>query len=121
MAGHQRAWLGRIGASLGIALCVGLLAYLVTRGVTGALLFVQQQQLLREVVGVIQGGLEGPPSGDLRAVRLRIQELDARNARLSFGVGFLAAAVAVVGSYLWLERRAELEQPPVDPQASQGR
>lgn len=107
-----RAWLSRVGASLLVALVFGLLTYLLVRGATGVLLFVQQQQFLREVAGAFQGGIEGLPAGDLRAVRLRVQELDARNERLSLIAGFVVAALSASASYLWLERRAAIDEAP---------
>lgn len=103
-------WLRRVGASLLAALVAGLLVYLVMRGATGIWLFVRQQQLLREVLGTVQGGLDAPPNGDLRALRRELQALDAQNDFVSAVAGFAAAAVAAPASYLWLERRAVLQK-----------
>jgi hypothetical protein len=100
-----RAWLARVALSLGIALGVGALAYLVTRAITGAALFVRHQQLLREAASAMRGGVEGLASGDLRAVRLLLQQSDEWNQLLSLAVGFAVAGLAAVSSYLWLERR----------------
>jgi len=105
-----RGWLARIGISLVIALLCGGLAYLLARAITGVALFVRQQQLLREVASAFQGGVEGLAGGNLRAVRLLVQQVDARNEQLSLLIGFGAAALAVVTSYLWLERRAAQAQ-----------
>jgi hypothetical protein len=102
-----RGWLARIGISLAVALLCGGLAYLVARAIGGVALFVRQQQLLREVASVFQGGVEGLANSDLRAIRLLVRQIDARNEQLSLLIGFGAAALAVVASYLWLERRAE--------------
>lgn len=102
----HRPWLGRIALSLGIALLAGALAYLVARAITGAVLLVRQRQFLDEVAGAFSGGIENLPSGDLRAARKLVQQLDAQNELLSLLIGFAVAAVVVVASYLWLERRA---------------
>ena len=101
-----RGWLARIGISLTIALLCGGLAYLIARAITGVVLFVRQQQLLHEIVSAFQGGVEGLAGGNLRAIRLLVQQIDARNEQLSLLIGFGAAMLAVVASYLWLERRA---------------
>jgi cytochrome c-type biogenesis protein CcmH/NrfG len=99
-----RAWLTRVALSLAIALAAGALAYLIARAITSVALLVRQQQLLREVTGALRGGIEGLAGGDLRAVRLLLQQIDARNEQLSLVIGFVVAAVAAVVSYLWLER-----------------
>lgn len=101
----DRTWLRQLGLSLALALAAGVVAYLVARGVLGIGLFVQQQRLLGEVVGVVQSGLEAPPSGDLRAVRVQIQSLAERNEQISVAVGFVAAAIGAVGGYFWQEQR----------------
>jgi hypothetical protein len=104
---HQnRAWLGRIALSLGFAVGAGALAYLVARAITSAVLFVRQRQFLGEVASALSGGIENLPSGDLRAARKLVQQLDAQYDLLSLLIAFAVAAVAVVASYLWLERRA---------------
>src|SRR5262245_19009889 len=99
---ETRGWLARIGIRLVTGLLCGGLASLIARGIGGVALFVQQQQLLREVASAFQGGVEGLAGGNLRAVR----QLDARNEQVSLAIGFGAGALAVVASYLWLERRA---------------
>jgi hypothetical protein len=103
---EQRAWLLRVAISLAIALAAGIMVYLVTRAITSVVLFVRHQQLLAELGSALRGGVEGLAAGDLRAARLAVQQLDAQNEQLSLVTGFVAAAVAVVTSYLWLERRA---------------
>ncbi|GAB4214622.1 MAG: hypothetical protein OHK0022_53430 [Roseiflexaceae bacterium] len=108
----DQPWLRRIALSLLAALVCGALAFLVARGIGGALLFAQQQQVLVEVVGAAQGGLETPPSGDLRALRKRLQEQDAQYEQISLFVGFAAAGLAAAGCYLWLELRDAKNQEP---------
>lgn len=100
------SWLRRILISLTLALVVGALVYLVVRGATGAWLFFQQQQLLRDVISAVQSGLDAPPSADLRAIRREIAALDERNTWLSLSAAAVAAAVAAAGGYIWLEQRA---------------
>lgn len=100
------AWLRRVGLALAAALGAGALAFLVARGVGAVVLFVQHQQLLREVAGVVGGGIEGLAGADLRAVRLQLQLLDAEYERLSLLLGTAAAAAAAVATYVRLERRA---------------
>ncbi len=101
----HRPWFGRIALSLGLALVAGALAYLVARAITGAVLL-YQQQFLGEITSAFSGGIENLPSGDLRAARKLVQQLDAQNELLSLLIGFGVAAIAIVASYLWLERRA---------------
>ena len=100
-------WLGRVALSLAIALLAGALAYLVARAAGNVLLFVRQQELLREVAGALQGGVEGLGASNLREVRLRLQALDARNEQISLLIGLAAAGLGAVVSYLWLERKVE--------------
>lgn len=102
----RRAWLTRIALSLAAAAAAGALAYLVARAVTSVLLFVRQQQFLREVAGALRDGITGLPGGNLHAVRLLVQQLDAQNEQLSLLIGFAVAALAAVASYVWLEWRA---------------
>jgi hypothetical protein len=103
------SWLLRIALSLALALLAGALAFLVARAAGNVLLFLRQQELLREVVGALQGGVAGLGASNLREVRQRLQELDARNEQISLLIGLAAAAVGAVASYVWLERRAEGE------------
>jgi hypothetical protein len=102
-----RGWLTRIVISLAIMVLAGALAFLVARAIGAVLLFAQQQELLREAAGAFQGGILGLAEGNLRAVRLRVQQLDANNQQLSLLIGFVVAALAAVASYLWMERRTE--------------
>jgi hypothetical protein len=100
-----RGWLSRVAFSLASALLAGALAFLLARAVTSVLLFAQQQQFLREAAGALRGGIAGLADSNLRDVRLRVQQLDAYNQQLSLLIGFAVAAVVVVASYIWLERR----------------
>ncbi|MBC8161141.1 MAG: hypothetical protein H7Z42_07965 [Roseiflexaceae bacterium] len=102
----DRAWLRRVGISLALALIVGALVYLVARGASGAWLLFQQQQLLRDVLGTLQSGLEAPPAADLRAISREVAALDARNTQASLLLAALAAAVAAAASFVWQERAA---------------
>jgi hypothetical protein len=105
-----RGWLARIALSLAFALLAGALAFLVARAIGGVVLFVQQQELLRQASSALQGGIPGLAEGNLHEARLHIQQLDAQNARLSLLIGFVAAALAAVASYLWMERRPRNEE-----------
>lgn len=107
-----RAWASRIALSIAVALAAGALAFLVARAVTSVLLFVQEQQFLSEVASTLRGGLDELPNGNLHEIRQRVQALDARYLRLSLAVGFAVSGLAVVGTYLWLERRAAVSVPP---------
>jgi hypothetical protein len=106
IAPATRAWLTRIALSLLFATTAGALAYLVARAATSLMLFIRQQQFLSEVAGALRGGVMGLAGGDLRNMRLLVQQLDAQNERLSMLIGFAVAAVVCVASYLWLEWRA---------------
>jgi hypothetical protein len=107
MPQERRAWIARIAISLAGALGVGVLAYLVTRAITSAQLFIQHQQLVREASSALRGGIDGLAGSNLRAVRLLLEQLDAQNRQISLLAGFLAAAIAVAVIYLWLEWRAQ--------------
>jgi hypothetical protein len=109
-----RGWLARIAASLLVALLAGALAFLVARAVTGVALFAQQQELLREASSALRGGILGLAESNLHEVRLRVQQIDARNEQLSLLAGFVAAGLAAVASYLWLERRTGSREPVAD-------
>src|SRR5262245_66252796 len=100
-----RSWLARVVLSLPAALLAGALAYLVARAIGGVALLAQQQELLREAAGALRGGVEGLAGSNLREVRLQVQQIDARYERISLLAGFLAAALAAVARYLWMERR----------------
>jgi hypothetical protein len=106
-----RSWLARVALSLAAALLAGALAYLVARAFGGVALLAQQQELLREAAGALRGGVEGLAGSNLREVRLRVQQIDARYEQLSLVAGFISAAVAAAASYLWLERRTENQEP----------
>jgi len=107
LAPATRDWLIRIALSLVFAATAGALAYLVARAATSVMLFVRQQQFLSEVAGALRGGVMGLAGGDLRSMRLLVQQLDAQNERLSMLIGFAVAAAVCVASYLWLEWRAD--------------
>jgi hypothetical protein len=102
-----RGWLARVALSLAAALLAGALAFLIARAIGSVLLFAQERELLREAASAMRGGILGLAEGNLRAVRLQMQQLDARNEQLSLLIGFASAALAALASYLWLERRAE--------------
>jgi hypothetical protein len=101
----MRGWLVRVVLSLGAALLAGALVYLVARAIGGVALLAQQQELLREAASALRGGVEGLAGSNLREVRLRVQQTDARYEQLSLLAGFASAALAAAVSYLWLERR----------------
>jgi hypothetical protein len=104
---ETRRWLGRIALSLACALLAGALAFLVARAITSVALFAQQQEFLRQASSALRGGIPALAEGNLREMRLYIQQLDAQNERLSLLIGFVVAALAAVASYLWMERRTE--------------
>ncbi|NJO05002.1 MAG: hypothetical protein HC876_05440 [Chloroflexaceae bacterium] len=106
-AADTRAWLGRVLLSVLLALTIGVLAYLLARAITTGYVLYQQQQLFQELGGVLQGGdIEALASSNLRTLRQRIEALNAYYAWFSVQIGFGAAALGAVGSYLWLEREA---------------
>jgi hypothetical protein len=100
-----RGWLIRVGLSLAAALLAGALVYLIARAIGGVALLAQQQELLREATNALRGGVEGLAASNLREIRLRVQQIDARYEQLSLLAGFAAAALAAAASYLWMERR----------------
>jgi hypothetical protein len=108
----SQAWLMRIVLSLAIAAGSGALAYLIARAVTSVMLLVQQRAFLRQLAGAMRSGIVGLAGSDLHTARLLVQQLAARYEHLSLLIGFAVAAVAVVVSYLWLERRAALRAAP---------
>ena len=110
IAADKRGWLARVALSLAAALLVGALVYLVARAIGGVALLAQQQELLREAAGALRGGVEGLAGSNLREVRLRVQQIDARYEQLSLLAGFVSAALAAVVSYLWMERRTENQE-----------
>jgi hypothetical protein len=124
-AADTRAWLKRLTLSLLIAALVGALGYLVTRAITTAYLFYQQQQFFQETASILQGG--GVPAladSNLRELRLLVEALNAQYNRLSIQLGFAAAAISGIGSFIWLERRAarkETDDPWEDDARNQHR
>lgn len=110
-----RQWLTRIALSGVCGVSVGGLAFLIARAVTNVLLFVRHRQFLGEVAGALSGGVEGLAGGNLRAVRLLVQRIDAEYELLSLMIGFGVAAVVAVGSYVWLEWRDGARRVPVVP------
>jgi hypothetical protein len=107
-----RSWLARVALSLAAALLAGALAYLVARAIGSVVLLAQQQELLRQAASALRGGVEGLAGSNLREVRLRVQQIDARYEQLSLVAGFASAALAAVASYLWLERRSSVVSSP---------
>jgi hypothetical protein len=103
----MRRWLARVALSLVVALLAGALAFLIARAAGSVALFAQQQDLLREASSALRGGVEALGAGNLREVRLQVQQIDARNERMSLLIGFGAAGLAAVVTFLWLERRTE--------------
>ncbi|HMP43075.1 MAG TPA: hypothetical protein PKA05_22060 [Roseiflexaceae bacterium] len=103
MPATTRHWIQRIVLSLAAALAIGILAYLVARGMLGAWLLYDQQEQLRSMAGALRSGIDELPAADLRAMRLQIAILEAQHLRISMSIGFLAAAIAAVLSYIWQE------------------
>lgn len=99
-------WLRHTGLALLAALAGGVLLFLAARGISAAVLFVQQQELLGQVAGTLGGGIEGLANGDLRAARRALEQLDAQYWRLSVLVGATGAVVAAAVTYLRLERNS---------------
>ncbi len=100
------AWLRRVALSLIFALAAGLLVFIVARGISGALLFVEHQELLRSAAAALRNGIEGLPTADLRAARLRAEQSAEMHMRIGLMLAFVVAALTAAGSYLWLEQRA---------------
>ncbi len=103
----DQAWLRRVALSLALAIIAGALTLLVARGISGALLFVEQQELMRSAAAALRGGIEGLPATDLRAARLRAERSAEGHRRAGLALAFAAAAAAAGGGYLWLEARSE--------------
>lgn len=101
-----RAWLRRVALSLILAIAVGLLTLIIARGISGAWLFIEHQELVRAAAATLRNGIEGLPSADLRAARLRAEQSAAVHMRIGMAVAFVVAALTAAGSYLWLEQRA---------------
>lgn len=100
------AWLRRVALSLMAALAAGLLVFVVARGVSGALIFIEHQELLRSAAAALRNGIEGLPTADLRTARLRAEQSAAMHTQIGLLLAFIAAAITAAGSYLWLEQRA---------------
>lgn len=100
------AWLRRVALSLALAIVAGALTLLVARGISGALLFVEQQELVRSAAAALRGGIEGLPATDLRAARLRAEQSAEAHRRAGLALAFAVAALATGGGYLWLEARS---------------
>jgi hypothetical protein len=100
---RNRIWLGRLARAAATGIAIGLLAYMISRGVAGVALLGQQQALLGNMTGVI-GNLDGPPAVDLHAARKAIQALDTQYAQISALFGLALGTIAAVIMYLRLER-----------------
>ncbi|GIW00593.1 hypothetical protein [Roseiflexus sp.] len=100
------AWLRRVALSLLFALAAGLIVFIVARGISGALLFIEHQELLRSATAALRNGIEGLPTADLRAARLRAEQSADMHMRIGLILAFVTAALAAAGGYLWLEQRA---------------
>lgn len=99
-------WLRRVALSLVFALAAGLFVFIVARGISGALLFIEHQELIRSAAAALRNGIEGLPAADLRAARLRAEQSAEMHRRIGLMLAFVAAALTAAGSYLWLEQRA---------------
>lgn len=99
-------WLRRVALSLTFAVAAGLLVFIVARGVSGALLFIEHQELIRSAAATLRNGIEGLPTNDLRAVRLRAEQSADIHMRIGLMLAFVTAALTAAGSFLWLEQRA---------------
>jgi hypothetical protein len=101
-----RTWLRQLLASLAVGVCAGMLVFVFAHGVGGVMLFIQQQDALRDVVGILGGGFDQPPPADLRAIRRRVEALNLLYWRMSVLLGLAAAVLSAVGVYVRLERQA---------------
>lgn len=100
-----RGWLRRLLVAAAIGLGVGFLVFLAVRGIGGAVLLVQQRELLAGVAGAL-GSLDSPPATDLRSIRLQLQALDALYWQRSIAAGIVVGAVGAIAAYLRAEHRA---------------
>ncbi|WP_041333187.1 hypothetical protein [Roseiflexus sp. RS-1] len=100
------AWLRRVALSLAFAIAAGLLVFIVARGISGALLFIEHQELVRSAAAALRNGIEGLPTADLRAARLRAEQSAETHMRIGLALAFIVAAITAAGSYLWQEQRA---------------
>ena len=101
-----RTWVRRLLVSLVVGVCVGLLVFVIARGIGGIILFIQQQNALRDVVGMLGGGFDQPPPADLRAIRRRVEALDLLYWRIGVLLGLAAAVFSALSVYVRLERQA---------------
>lgn len=104
----DRRWLRRVALSLALALGAGIVTFLIARGISGALLFIEQQELLSATGAAMSGGIEGLPAADLRAARLRAEQSAESHLRFGLLLAFGVTALAAAGSYLWFESHAEI-------------
>lgn len=100
------AWLLHMFISMLIALVAGALAFVIARGATSAVLFIQQQQFFSAAASVMRGGIAGLGGSNLRDLRRLVEQLDWQYETLSLAIGFAVAGVTAVASYIWQERRA---------------
>ena len=100
------AWLRRVALSLAFAVIAGLLVFIVARGISGALLFIEHQELVRSAAAALRNGIEGLPTADLRTARLRAEQSAEAHTRIGLMLAFIVAAITAAGSYLWQEQRA---------------
>jgi len=100
------AWLRRVASSLAFAIVAGLLVFIAARGISGALLFIEHQELVRSAAAALRNGIEGLPTADLRTARLRAEQSAEAHTRIGLMLAFIVAAITAAGSYLWQEQRA---------------
>jgi hypothetical protein len=100
------AWLRRVALSLAFAIAAGLLVFIVARGISGVLLFIEHQELVRSAAAALRNGIEGLPTADLRTARLRAEQSAEAHTRIGLMLAFIVAAITAAGSYLWQEQRA---------------
>ena len=101
-----QTWLRRLLVSLVVGVCVGMLVFVIARGIGGIILFIQQQNALRDVVGMLGGGFDQPPPADLHAIRRRVEALDLLYWRIGVLLGLAAAVFSALSVYVRLERQA---------------
>jgi hypothetical protein len=102
----MRAWGVRIAVSVLVGVMLGVLAFGVSRGISGAWLLWSEQAALRDMSGVVLGGLDGPPATDVRALRRSLAQQASAAHELGVRIGYGVAAVGTLACFLWLERRA---------------
>lgn len=109
MIAFRGTWLRRVTLSLAFAIVTGLLVFIVARGISGALLFIEHQELVRSAATALRNGIEGLPTADLHAARLQAEQSAEMHTRIGLMLAFIVAAITAAGSYLWQEQRAEEE------------